>query len=63
MKKAECFCKKQPGDLRAKTMIKNGPNGKIISPIEIPVGKGIVGTVAATGLPEIIPDVTKDQDI
>ena len=36
-------------------------DSKIISPIEIPLGKGIVGTVAATGVPEIIADVTKDS--
>ncbi len=40
--------------------LKNGQNGKIISPIEIPIGKGIVGSVAATGMPEIIADVTRD---
>ena len=40
--------------------LKKGQNGKIINPIEIPIGRGIVGAVAATGMPEIIPDVTKD---
>jgi hypothetical protein len=35
--------------------------GKILSPIEIPVGKGIVGTVAETGTAEIVSDVTKDE--
>ncbi len=34
---------------------------KIINPIEVPVGKGIVGTVAATGKAEIIPDTTADD--
>ncbi len=34
--------------------------GKIVSPIEIAPGKGIVGSVAISGLPEIVPDVTKD---
>nr|PZN49113.1 MAG: diguanylate cyclase [Bacteroidota bacterium] len=29
-------------------------------PIEIPVGSGIVGSVAKTGIPEIIPDTSKD---
>lgn len=32
----------------------------ILGPIEIPVGKGITGTVALTGIAEIVPDVTKD---
>ena len=40
--------------------IENGKHGKIISPIEIPLGKGIVGSVASSGIAEIIPDVTKD---
>jgi ligand-binding sensor domain-containing protein/putative methionine-R-sulfoxide reductase with GAF domain len=38
-----------------------GKAGKILSPIEIPVGSGIVGTVAATGIAEIVSDVTKDE--
>jgi ligand-binding sensor domain-containing protein len=44
-------------------MIENDPSRKqtIQSPIEIPVGKGIVGTVAKTGIAEIVPDVTKDS--
>ena len=33
----------------------------IINPIIIPVGKGIVGTVAQTGKPEIIKDTSKDE--
>ncbi len=41
--------------------LNDGKNGKIISPIEIPLGKGIVGTVASTGIAEIIPDVTIDS--
>ena len=40
---------------------KESSDNKILSPIEIPVGKGIVGTVALTGIAEIIPDVTKDS--
>lgn len=39
---------------------KSSPNQKIINPIEIPLGKGIVGTVAKTGKPELIPDTTTD---
>lgn len=38
----------------------DGASGKIVSPLEIPVGKGIVGTVALTGIAEIIPDVSLD---
>lgn len=34
---------------------------KILNPIDIPVGKGIVGTVAATGIAEIIPDTSLDS--
>ncbi len=33
----------------------------IMEPIEIPVGKGIVGAVAASGRPELIADTTKDN--
>jgi len=33
----------------------------IKNPIVIPVGKGIVGTVAKTGVTEVIPDTTKDK--
>ncbi len=33
----------------------------IINPIDIPLGKGIVGTVALTGKPEIVADLTKDS--
>lgn len=44
-------------------MVENDPLRKqtILSPIEIPVGKGIVGSVAKTGIAEIVPDVTKDS--
>ena len=43
-------------------MVENDPLRKqaIVSPIEIPVGKGIVGNVAKTGIAEIVADVTKD---
>ncbi len=34
---------------------------QIVNPIEIPIGKGIVGTVAKTGKPEIISDTSKDR--
>ncbi|MBD2701310.1 histidine kinase [Spirosoma sp. BT702] len=34
---------------------------KIISPLEIPIGKGIVGTVALTAQPLMVPDTTKDH--
>ncbi|MEO6720808.1 MAG: two-component regulator propeller domain-containing protein [Ferruginibacter sp.] len=34
---------------------------EISKPIDIPLGKGIVGSVAATGIGEIIPDTTKDS--
>lgn len=40
---------------------KNPREFEIQAPIEIPVGKGIVGTVAATGRPEIIADTSKDS--
>ncbi|GGM95566.1 hypothetical protein GCM10010967_31240 [Dyadobacter beijingensis] len=33
---------------------------EILNPIEIPVGEGIVGTAASTGLPQIISDTSKD---
>ncbi|MEQ6123065.1 two-component regulator propeller domain-containing protein [Pseudotenacibaculum sp. MALMAid0570] len=33
----------------------------IINPIDIPVGKGIVGSVAISGVPEIISDVSQDN--
>jgi ligand-binding sensor domain-containing protein/putative methionine-R-sulfoxide reductase with GAF domain len=34
---------------------------QIDNPLEIPIGKGIVGAVAASGKAEIIPDTTKDE--
>ncbi|MCD6067371.1 MAG: hypothetical protein K0S33_2197 [Bacteroidetes bacterium] len=38
------------------------PKGKIIAnPIEIPLGKGIVGSVAMNGVAEMIGDTTKDN--
>lgn len=40
---------------------KNPRDFEIHAPIEIPVGKGIVGSVAATGRPEIIADTSKDS--
>lgn len=39
---------------------KNIEEYKIYNPIEIPLGKGIVGTVAQTGIHEIIPDTSLD---
>lgn len=39
---------------------KNPRRFEIDKPIEIPFGKGIVGSVAVTGKPEIISDTTKD---
>ena len=39
---------------------KTTKENKIVNPIEIPVGKGIVGTVAATGKAEIINDTSMD---
>jgi putative methionine-R-sulfoxide reductase with GAF domain len=40
---------------------KNPKGHEIHNPIEIPVGKGIVGTVAATAKPLLIGDTTKDS--
>ncbi|MFS4466339.1 helix-turn-helix domain-containing protein [Maribacter sp. 2210JD10-5] len=37
-----------------------GPR-KILSPIEIPLGKGIVGSVAQTGIPELIDNLALDK--
>ena len=34
---------------------------QIAHPIEIPIGKGITGTVAQTGIPEIVNDTSKDS--
>jgi ligand-binding sensor domain-containing protein/putative methionine-R-sulfoxide reductase with GAF domain/two-component sensor histidine kinase len=41
--------------------IKNPTEREIFNPIEIPLGKGIVGSVAATGKPELIGDTSKDS--
>jgi putative methionine-R-sulfoxide reductase with GAF domain len=40
---------------------KNPKQYDILSPIDIPLGKGITGTVAETGIAEIIPDTTLDS--
>ncbi|MBC7904685.1 MAG: histidine kinase [Gemmatimonadaceae bacterium] len=40
---------------------KNPRNYEIEHPIEIPVGKGIVGSVAASGKPELIADTSLDK--
>lgn len=40
---------------------KNPRDFEIHAPIEIPIGKGIVGSVAATGRPEIVADTSKDS--
>lgn len=40
---------------------KNPVKREILSPIEIPLGKGIVGTVAITGKAEVIKDTSKDS--
>lgn len=40
---------------------KNPKGHEIINPIEIEIGKGIVGTVAATGRPLLVNDTTKDK--
>lgn len=39
---------------------KNPRGYEILEPIEIPLGKGIVGSVAVSGMAEIIADTTKD---
>jgi putative methionine-R-sulfoxide reductase with GAF domain len=39
---------------------KNPRHFDIVKPLEIPLGQGICGTVAITGLPEIINDTSKD---
>lgn len=39
---------------------KTTPDNKIVDPIEIPVGIGIVGAVAKTGIAEIIQDTSAD---
>jgi PAS domain-containing protein len=40
---------------------KSDEENRIISPIRIPVGKGIVGSVAESGQAEIIPDTSADK--
>jgi ligand-binding sensor domain-containing protein/putative methionine-R-sulfoxide reductase with GAF domain len=40
---------------------KNPRGNEIINPIEIPIGSGIVGTVAKEGKALLIPDTTKDE--
>lgn len=39
---------------------KQSKSDTINNPIEIPFGEGIVGSVAKTGIPELIPDTSKD---
>jgi len=39
---------------------KNGENSQIVNPIEIQMGQGIVGTVAQSGIAELIHDTSKD---
>lgn len=39
---------------------KTTEENKIVNPIDIPIGKGIVGTVAATGIAEIAADTSAD---
>jgi signal transduction histidine kinase/ligand-binding sensor domain-containing protein len=40
---------------------KNPDKHEIMNPLEIPLGKGIVGSVALSGKPEIIRDTSKDS--
>ena len=40
---------------------KKNKGQEVIDPIDIPLGKGIVGHVALTGKPEIVADLTKDS--
>lgn len=40
---------------------KNPIDFEIINKITIPIGEGVVGNVAKTGIPELIPDTTKDE--
>ncbi|QLG45335.1 helix-turn-helix domain-containing protein [Costertonia aggregata] len=40
---------------------KQAGHRKILSPLEIPLGKGIVGSVAKTGIPELIQDLANDK--
>lgn len=41
--------------------VKNPSEREIFNPIEIPIGKGIVGSVAVSGRPELVPDTSKDE--
>jgi signal transduction histidine kinase len=41
--------------------IKNPCNRELLEQIEIPIGKGIVGSVAQTGKAEIVEDITNDS--
>ena len=41
---------------------KNPQGHQITNPLEIPIGRGIVGRVAATGQPALVPDVREDPD-
>ena len=36
-------------------------NGEVVNPITIPIGKGIVGSVALSGKPEIVNDTSMDE--
>ncbi len=40
---------------------KNPKDFEIVHPLEIPIGRGIVGTVARSGVAEIIYDTTRDE--
>ncbi|UII32857.1 histidine kinase [Fulvivirga ulvae] len=40
---------------------KNPRSYEVLQPIEIPIGKGITGTVASTGKPELVSDTSKDK--
>lgn len=40
---------------------KTNDDDRIVNPIEIPIGKGIVGTVGRTGIPENIGDTSMDS--
>jgi len=41
---------------------KNPQGHQIANPLELPIGRGIVGRVAATGQPVLVPDVRTDPD-
>jgi two-component system, LytTR family, sensor kinase len=41
--------------------LKNPAEREIFNPIEIPIGKGIVGSVAVSGKPELVHDTSKDK--